>query len=85
MYDFYLHLKNRAPGVAITDDEKDIASGKTLLSSEKAKEIVKAVSLRSETLEKAFVKQQEKAAVSLPIQFISGTIIKWDLGAMEPG
>jgi len=72
---------DKTRGYSITD----IASGKTPLSSKKAKEIVKAMSLRSETLQQAFIKQQKKAALRFLIDFIFVGVLKRDPGAMEPG
>lgn len=65
MYDFFCHLRdNLSNGGVITMDDIKIASGKATLTPEHVKKILTEKATRTQSLEEAFQKQQERAAVS---------------------
>ena len=64
MFRFFCYLKGRGTQVPVTDEEKDIASGKKPLSPEMAAHIAQELDVKSDNIKAAFVKQQELAAVT---------------------
>jgi len=64
MFKFYSYLKDRAPQIPLSTEEKKIASGDIELSSAKLTEITQRHDARQQSLKNVFARQQEKAAVS---------------------
>src|SRR6266581_6408149 len=64
MFKFYCYLKDRVPHVPLSPEEKKIASGEIELSSTKLAELMKCHDAHQQSLKNAFLRQQEKAAVS---------------------
>lgn len=77
MHSFYLALKDRGGIEHVTQEERDITSGKTPLDSKKSAEFVKNLKDKTESIQRAFEKQREEAAVC-PIlkHFLSPSKVK---------
>lgn len=65
MFKFYSYLKDRRPHAPLSPEEKGIATGEIELSSAKLAEFTQRHDAHQQSLKNAFVRQQEKAAVSV--------------------
>ena len=63
MFCLYFALKSRHPEGHITQEETDIASGKSPLTAEASAEFLSSLEVQSENIRDAFAKQQEQATV----------------------
>jgi len=84
MFKFFCYLKDRAPHVPLSPEEKKIASGKIKLSSNKLAEIMQCQDAYQMSLQNAFLRQQEKARVS-DVSLMQSFSFHRRLGTLGPG
>ena len=88
IFKFYSYLKDRAPQVPLSTEEKKIASGDIELSSAKLAEITQCHDACQQSLKNVFARQQEKAAVShiyYMVIFCLPSLMTLYSGALESG